>query len=251
SGHFDYSIEEQLDQKTSTEQMVIDVETITVNLSKILIELDSYGIQNESEKGDSTPKGSETTRLRIEELPKLLSSYKKENYIANPTLMEINPNKDSSEINMKINLMQEDEITVPGKQTDIPNETLARQIRKNLSFYSRLTNNRNAEGKRIVMGSNTIKIINRRGFSSLGDNIHFEKIKPIKNLFVGLKGKAKIEIESNKTYSKTALSQKVPQINMLLQEILKRLETVENNQSVLLVTDKVNPSTRSLAHPRS
>ncbi|CAG8846438.1 12345_t:CDS:1, partial [Gigaspora margarita] len=97
--------------------MVVDVETIKVNLFKTLIELDGYGIQNESEEGDFTPKGSETTCLRIEEPPKPLSSYKKENYIANPTLMEIDPNKNSSEINMKINPIQEDEITVPGKQT--------------------------------------------------------------------------------------------------------------------------------------
>ncbi|CAG8796491.1 21963_t:CDS:1, partial [Gigaspora margarita] len=63
--------------------------------------------------------------------------------------------------------------------------------------------------------------------------------------------KAKIEIESDETYPKTALLQKALQINMLLQEILKRLETVENNQSVLLVTNKVNPSTRSLAYSYS
>ncbi|CAG8804735.1 28021_t:CDS:2, partial [Gigaspora margarita] len=137
SGHFDYGIEEQLDRKTSTEQIVIDVETIKVNLSKTPIELDGYEIQNESEEGDSTPKGN---------------------------------------------------------------------------------------------------------------NTYFEEIKPIKNPFVGLKRKAKIEIESDEIYPKTASPQKVPQINVLLQEILKRLETVEDNQSVLLVTDKVNPSTRSLAH---
>ncbi|CAG8690167.1 33635_t:CDS:2 [Gigaspora margarita] len=41
--------------------------------------------------------------------------------------------------------------------------------------------------------------------------------------------KAKIEIESDKIYPKAASSQKVPQINVLLQEILKRLEIVENN----------------------
>ncbi|CAG8685672.1 16676_t:CDS:2, partial [Gigaspora margarita] len=115
-----------------------------------------------------------------EELPKPLAFHKKENYIANLTLMEIDPNKVSSEINMKINPMQEDEIAVSRKQT----------------------------------------------------------IKPIKNLFVGLKGKAKIEIKSDETHPKAASLQKVPQINVLLQEILKRLEIVENNQSVLLVTDK-------------
>ncbi|CAG8835037.1 27985_t:CDS:2, partial [Gigaspora margarita] len=183
SGHFDYSIEEQLDRETSIKQMVVDMKTIKVNSSKTLIKLDDYGIQNESEKGDFTLK-------RI-----------------------------SSEIHIKINPMQKDEIT------DIPNETLACQIRKNLSFYGRLMNNQNTKGKRIVTGSNTIKIINRRGFSSLRDNTHIEEIKPIKNPFVGLKEKAKIEIESNETYSKVASSQKVPQINMLLQEILKRLET--------------------------
>ncbi|CAG8599232.1 44225_t:CDS:2 [Gigaspora margarita] len=194
SGHFDYGIEEQLDQEISIEQMVVDVKTIKVNISKTLMELDGYGIQNESEVGDSTLKRSETTCLRIKELLKLLSSYKKENYIVNLTLMEIAPNKVSSKINIKINPMQE-------------------------------------------------------GFSSLEDNAHFEEIKSIKNLFIGLKGKAKIEIESNETYPKAALPQKVPQINMLLQEILKRLEIVENNQLVLLVTNKVNSSTRSLAHP--
>ncbi|CAG8807126.1 13414_t:CDS:2 [Gigaspora margarita] len=267
--------------------MLVDVETIKVNLSKTPIELDGYGIQNESEEGDFTLKRNETTCLRIEESPKPLSFYKKENYIANPTLMEIDPNKDSSEINMKINPMQEDEIAVPGKQTrnwpiisrilkekikksltlwDISNETLACQIRKNLSFYGRLTvksfraNSKSKAAfveiefknekqvKRIVTGSNAIKIINRRGFSSSGDNTHFEEFKLIKNLFVGLKGKAKIEIKSDKNYPKIALLQKVPQINVLLQEILKRLEIVENNQSVLLVTNKVNLSTRSLAY---
>ncbi|CAG8765358.1 25551_t:CDS:2, partial [Gigaspora margarita] len=56
SGHFNYSIKKQLDQKTSIEQMVVDVETIKVNLSKTPIELDSYGIQNKSEEEDSTLK---------------------------------------------------------------------------------------------------------------------------------------------------------------------------------------------------
>ncbi|CAG8606408.1 36084_t:CDS:2 [Gigaspora margarita] len=124
SGHFDYGIEEQLDRKISTEQMVVDVETIKVNLSKTLMELDGYGIQNESEEGDSTLKRSETTCLRIEELPKLPSSHKKENHIANSTLIEIDPNKDSSEINMKINPNQKDEIAVPGKQPNIPKKRI-------------------------------------------------------------------------------------------------------------------------------
>ncbi|CAG8700171.1 983_t:CDS:2, partial [Gigaspora margarita] len=147
----------KLNRKTSIEQMVVDVKTIKVNLSKTPMELNGHRIQNESEEGDSTLKRSKTTCLRIEELLKLLSSYKKENYTANSTLMEIDPNKVSSKINMKINPMQGDEITVPEKQT----------------------NNQNAEGKRIVIGSNAIKIINRRGFSSSEDNTHFEKIKPI------------------------------------------------------------------------
>ncbi|CAG8844527.1 42391_t:CDS:2, partial [Gigaspora margarita] len=205
--HFDYSIEEQLNQETSIEQIVLDMETIKVNFFKTLMELDGHGIQNEKE------------------LPKSLTSHKRENYIANPTLMEIDPNKVSSEINIKINLMQEDEIAVPGKKTYYKN-----------TFISK--NNRNAKGKRIVTGSNATKIINKRGFSSLGDNAHFKEIKPIKNLFVGLKGKAKIEIESDETYSKAASPQKVLQINVLLQEIFKRLEIVKNNQLVLLVTDK-------------
>ncbi|CAG8609504.1 40507_t:CDS:2 [Gigaspora margarita] len=69
--------------------------------------------------------------------------------------------------------MQEGEIAVPEKQT----------------------NNQNTKEKRIVTGSNAIKFINRRGFSSSGDNAYFEEIKPIKNLFIGLKGKAKIELK--------------------------------------------------------
>ncbi|CAG8784894.1 8681_t:CDS:2, partial [Gigaspora margarita] len=77
------------------------------------MKLDGYGIQNESEEGDSILKKSKTTCLRIEEPPKPLSFCKKENYIVNPTLMQI-------------------------KFQDIPNETLAHQIRKNPSFYSRL-----------------------------------------------------------------------------------------------------------------
>ncbi|CAG8839980.1 26417_t:CDS:1, partial [Gigaspora margarita] len=160
SGHFDYGIEEQLDQKTPIEQMVVDVETIKVNLSKTSMELDSYGIQNESEESDFILKRNKTTCLRIKELPKPLLFHKKENYIVNLTLIEINPNKVSSKINMKINPMQEGEIAVSEKQTvanqlissrilkekikksltlwDIPNKNLARQIRKNLSFYGRL-----------------------------------------------------------------------------------------------------------------
>ncbi|CAG8744992.1 45581_t:CDS:2, partial [Gigaspora margarita] len=99
-----------------------------------------------------------------------------------------------------------------------------------------------------ITGSNAITIINRKRFSSLGDNVHFEKIKHNKNSVSNLKEKEKIEIESNKVHSKASSSEKVPQINVLLQEILKKLETVESNQLVLLVTDKVNISIRGLAH---
>ncbi|CAG8838382.1 36707_t:CDS:2, partial [Gigaspora margarita] len=145
-GHFDYGIKEQLDQETPSEQMVVDIETIKVNLSKTLMELDGYGSQNENKKEDYILKRSKTTFLRIQELPKLLSSYKKENYIVNSTLMKIDPNKVSSKINMKINPIQKEE-------------------------------------KGIVTGSNAIKIVNRRSFSSLGNNAHSEEIKLIKNPF--------------------------------------------------------------------
>ncbi|CAG8831629.1 34808_t:CDS:2, partial [Gigaspora margarita] len=152
-GHFDYGIEEQLVQKTSSKQMVVDSETIIKNLPKTPIELDSYRTQNESKKEDSILKKSETTCLRIQKLLKPLTIHKKENYIINSTLMKIDPNR------------------------------------------------------------------------------------------------VKIEIESDKAHAKVSSSQEVLQINILLQKILKKLEIVENNQSVFLVTDKSNPSIRSLAHP--
>ncbi|CAG8690158.1 33634_t:CDS:2 [Gigaspora margarita] len=128
-----------MDQETSIKQMVVDVKTIKMNLFKTPIELDSYGIQNESEEDDPILKRSETTCLRIEEPPKPLLFYKKENYIVNLTLMEIDPNKVSSEINIKINPMQKEKIKRNLALWDIPNKTLACQIRQNLSFYSRLT----------------------------------------------------------------------------------------------------------------
>ncbi|CAG8797373.1 1253_t:CDS:1, partial [Gigaspora margarita] len=160
SGYFNYSIKEQLEKETSSEQMVVDMETTKVNLYKALIELDVYGSQNESEEGDFSPKRKETTHLIVQELPKPPTLHKKENDIVNSALIEIDPSKVSDESNMEINPMQEDEIIVPVKQIlanqltlsrirkeiikrsltlwNIPNETRACQIRKNLSFYSRL-----------------------------------------------------------------------------------------------------------------
>ncbi|CAG8841136.1 16075_t:CDS:2, partial [Gigaspora margarita] len=121
----------------------------------------------------------------------------KGNDIVNSALMEINPNKASDKSNMEINPMQKNKIIVPAKQTlanqstlsrirkekikrslilwNIPNETCACQIRKNLSFYGRLIVK---SFKANVTGSNTIKIINKRNFSSLGDNrdINLQKV---------------------------------------------------------------------------
>src|SRR5260363_119262 len=70
SGHFDYGIEEQLEKKTSSKQMAVDVETTKVNLHKAPMELDIYGSQNESEEGDYSPRRRETTHLIVQELPK-------------------------------------------------------------------------------------------------------------------------------------------------------------------------------------
>ncbi|CAG8795306.1 22449_t:CDS:2, partial [Gigaspora margarita] len=189
--------------------MAVDVETTKVNSHKAPIELDIYGSQNESKEGDYSPKRRETTHLIVQELPKPPTPYRKRNDIVNSALIEINPSKVSDESNMEINPMQEDEIIVPAKQIlanqpilsrirkeiikrslilwDIPNETRACQIRKNLSFYGRLMvksfkangkskatfveiDNHNMEGKEIVTGSNAIKIINKRSFSSSGNN---------------------------------------------------------------------------------
>ncbi|CAG8632484.1 18621_t:CDS:2 [Gigaspora margarita] len=118
AGHFDYGIEEQLEKKTSSEQMVVDVETTKVNLHKALMELNIYGNQN------------------------------KKNDIVNLALMKIDPNKVSDESNIEINPIQEDEIIVPAKQI-LANQPIL---------------------PRIVTGSNAIKIINKRSFSSSGDN---------------------------------------------------------------------------------
>ncbi|CAG8849648.1 23386_t:CDS:2, partial [Gigaspora margarita] len=165
---------------------------------------------------DYLPKRRETTHLIVQELPKLPTSQRKGNDIVNLALMEIDPNKVLNKSNIEINPIQEVEIIVPAKQIlanqltlprirkeiikrslilwDIPNETHACQIRKNLSFYGRLTvksfkansklkaafveientlttkSNHNTKGKEIVTGSNTIKIINKKSFSSLEDN---------------------------------------------------------------------------------
>ncbi|CAG8778407.1 10043_t:CDS:1, partial [Gigaspora margarita] len=74
SNHFDYSIEEQLNQEILIEQMV-NMKTIKVNLSKTLIELDGYGIQNESKEGDSILKRSKTTCLRMKEWKNYQNHY--------------------------------------------------------------------------------------------------------------------------------------------------------------------------------
>ncbi|CAG8736024.1 13074_t:CDS:2, partial [Gigaspora margarita] len=193
SGHFDYGIEEQLEKKTSSEQMAVDLETTKVNLHKAPMELDVYGSQNESEEGDYLPKRRETTHLIVQELPKLPTLHRKGNDFVNSALMEIDLSKVLNKSNMEINPMQEDEIIVPVKQIlanqpilpkirkeiikrnitlwDITNETHACQIRKNLSFYSRLM-------KEIVTGSNAIKIINKKSFSSSGNNrdINLQKV---------------------------------------------------------------------------
>ncbi|CAG8805676.1 38299_t:CDS:2, partial [Gigaspora margarita] len=202
---------------------------------------------------DSILKRSETTCLRIQELLKPLSIYKKENYIVNLTLMEIDPNKVLNEIDMKTNLMLEEEILALGKQVvDIPNKILACQIRKNLSFYSKLTvKSFKANGKsKAAFIKIEFKNEKQEDFLVWKNNAHFEEIKHIKNPVGSLEKKVKIEIKSNEAHSKVSSLQNVLQINVLLQEILKRLETVESNQLVLLVTDKDNLSTRSLAYPR-
>ncbi|CAG8850464.1 27007_t:CDS:1, partial [Gigaspora margarita] len=67
-GHFDYSIEERLKWETSSEQIVVDLETIEENCPKIPIELDSYETQNESEKENSTLKKIKTTCFKIQDL---------------------------------------------------------------------------------------------------------------------------------------------------------------------------------------
>ncbi|CAG8828085.1 38349_t:CDS:2, partial [Gigaspora margarita] len=147
SDHFDYGIEEQLEKETLSEQMAVDVEITKVNISKAPIELDIYGSQNESEEGDYSPKRSETTHLI------------KKNDMVNLALMEINPNKASGESNMEINPMQKVKIIVSAKQTSA-------------------NHNHNTKGKGIVTGSNAIKIINKRSFSSSGDNrdINLQKV---------------------------------------------------------------------------
>ncbi|CAG8827526.1 8217_t:CDS:2, partial [Gigaspora margarita] len=148
-----------------------------------------------------------------QELPKLPTSHRKGNDIVNSALIKIDPNKASDKSNMEINPMQENKIIVSAKQTlanqstlsrirkekikrslilwDIPNETHACQIRKNLSFYGRLTvKSFKANGKskaafveiefknKKLTGSNAIKIINKRNFSSLEDNrdINLQKV---------------------------------------------------------------------------
>ncbi|CAG8616566.1 26069_t:CDS:2, partial [Gigaspora margarita] len=118
-----------------------------------------YGNQNESEKGDFLLKRSETTHLIVQELPKLPTPHRKRNDIVNSALIEIDPNKASGKSNIEINPMQENKIIVPAKQT------LA-------------NHNHNTEEKGIVTGSNTIKIINKRNFSSSEDNrdINLQKV---------------------------------------------------------------------------
>ncbi|CAG8785183.1 35042_t:CDS:2, partial [Gigaspora margarita] len=190
SGHFDYGIEEQLEKETSSEQIAVDIETTKVNLHKAPMELDVYGNQNKSEEKDYSPKRRETTHLIVQELLKLLTPHRKENDIVNSALMEIDPSKVSDKSNMEINPMQEDEII------DIPNETRACQIRKNLSFYSRLmvkSFKANSKSKATFVemefknekltGSNAITIINKRSFSSLGDNRDINSQKVISGRF--------------------------------------------------------------------
>ncbi|CAG8847232.1 37395_t:CDS:2, partial [Gigaspora margarita] len=88
-GHFNYSIEEQLEKETSSEQMVVDVETTKVNLYKAPMELDVYRSQNKSEKEDYSLKRRETTYLIVQELPKLPTPHRKGNDIVNSALMKL------------------------------------------------------------------------------------------------------------------------------------------------------------------
>ncbi|CAG8722679.1 8063_t:CDS:2 [Gigaspora margarita] len=152
SGHFDYGIKEWLEKETSSEQIAVDVEATKVNLYKAPIERNIHVSQNESEEGDYSSKRRETTHLIVQKLPKLPTPYRKENDIVNLALMKIDPSKVLDERNMKINPIQEDEIIWCHRNT--------------------LTtkNNHNTKEKGIVTDSNTIKIINKRSFSSLGNN---------------------------------------------------------------------------------
>ncbi|CAG8734525.1 23205_t:CDS:2 [Gigaspora margarita] len=163
SGHFDYSIEKQLEKETSSEQIAVDVEATKVNLYKAPMELNVYRSQNESEEGDYSPKRRETTHLIVQELPKPPTLHRKGNDIVNLALIEIDPSKVLDKSNMKINPMQKDEIIVPAKQILANQPTL----------------NYNTEGKEIVTGSNAIKIINKRSFSSLEDNRNINPQKVI------------------------------------------------------------------------
>ncbi|CAG8822630.1 15631_t:CDS:2, partial [Gigaspora margarita] len=147
-GHFDYGIKKQLVKETSSERMLVDVETTKVNLYKAPIELDIYGSQNKSEKGDYSPKRRETTHLIVQELPKLPTPQRKGNDIVNSALMEIDPSK---------------------------------VLDKKWCYRNTLTtkSNHNTEGKRIVTGSNAIKIINKRSFFSSENNRNINSQKVI------------------------------------------------------------------------
>ncbi|CAG8699988.1 42240_t:CDS:2, partial [Gigaspora margarita] len=183
--HFNYGIKEQLKKETSSKQMAIDVEITKMNLPKAPIELDIYGSQNESEKGDYSPKRSETTHLIVQELPKSLIPHRKGNDMINLALMEIVPNKASNESNIEINPMQEVKIIVPAKQTLANQLTPSRLTVKSFKANSKskaafveIEFKNEKQGKGIVTSSNAIKIINKRSFSSLEDNrdINLQKV---------------------------------------------------------------------------
>ncbi|CAG8827244.1 19988_t:CDS:2, partial [Gigaspora margarita] len=177
SGHFNYSIEKWLVQDTSSEQMVVDSETIKENCPKIPIELDSYKPQNKSEKENSTLKEIETTCFKIQDLPKLLTIHKNENLNINLTLIEIDSSKFTIGINIETNAIEEEKILAPRKQF------------LDWCYRNALLNkcNQTTEGKR--------------------------EQQPIKNPVNRLKKRAKIEMKNDEAYSKASSLQKVPQIN--------------------------------------
>jgi len=162
SGFIDYGIEEMEEQrKVQTEQMSIDIEVYKENVSKVSMDLDSNINQDKDNEADPPQEANMDYINKNQDISTLSESHKRRKNEETKSSMELDINSDQDETkseekldqrtenitNMEMNLSQLNSSLNRTRERvrknltlwDIPNGTPARQIRKNLSYYGRVT----------------------------------------------------------------------------------------------------------------
>ncbi|CAG8828134.1 37003_t:CDS:2, partial [Gigaspora margarita] len=288
SSFIDYGIEEMEEQrKVQTEQMLIDIELYKENVSKVSMDLDSNNNQGKNKEVDPLQKANRNYINKNQDISTLSETHKRRKKEDSKSPMELDINSDQDEIKPEEKLDQRTEnITSMEKNLtrervrknltlwDIPNGTLAQQIRKNLSYYGRATvKGSKANGKskavyvevesnleprikqdagkeKILTGSNAITINRERRFGKLKENFQVNEKKSIKNHGEYV-GKRKMETGNKENHKPTSSLQEQLQVNTILYEILNRLELIKNRQTGNIKYGGNDLIGEHVAHPRS